>query len=259
MDWRWKSWQPQSKDGVNSFGGLGATLIDSLDTLFIMGLDEQFQKAKEWVATSLDFNKNYDASIFETTIRKRFKDKEDERQFIAFALAHAYFGHCWSLKRTYEVWNASLEWPRAGIGYELRAFKVNAQATSTRARKGVLQDEGSHIVEHRELDLIIAHGGSQGEASESSDDSLGNEERGEDLWVVIAVVEATEGHEPGTRGGQGGYGSRGGSGTRPTTYEKKQEKDTSAPLPGGPIDWSLLLSLKDHIATAIRDNVVRRS
>ncbi|KAK9118359.1 hypothetical protein Scep_016452 [Stephania cephalantha] len=30
-----------------SFGGLGATLIDSLDTLFIMGLDEQFQKAKE--------------------------------------------------------------------------------------------------------------------------------------------------------------------------------------------------------------------
>ncbi|KAK9121763.1 hypothetical protein Syun_019380 [Stephania yunnanensis] len=60
---------PQSKDGVNSFGGLGATPIDSLDTLFIMGLDEQFQKAKEWVATSLDFNKNYDASVFETTIR----------------------------------------------------------------------------------------------------------------------------------------------------------------------------------------------
>ncbi|KAK9083029.1 hypothetical protein Scep_029500 [Stephania cephalantha] len=116
--------EPQSKDGVNSFGGLGATLIDSLDTLFIMGLDEQFQKAKEWVATSLDFNKNYDASVFETTIRKRFNDKEDERQFIAFALAHAYFGHCWSLKRTYKVWNASLEWPRADIGYELRAFKI---------------------------------------------------------------------------------------------------------------------------------------
>ncbi|KAK9168696.1 hypothetical protein Syun_000836 [Stephania yunnanensis] len=38
---------PQSKDGVNSFGGFGATLIDSLDTLFIMGLEEQFQKAKE--------------------------------------------------------------------------------------------------------------------------------------------------------------------------------------------------------------------
>ncbi|XVF23212.1 hypothetical protein REPUB_Repub13aG0017500 [Reevesia pubescens] len=61
--------QPQSKNGVNSFGGLGATLIDSLDTLYIMGLDEQFQKAREWVANSLDFNKDYDASVFETTIR----------------------------------------------------------------------------------------------------------------------------------------------------------------------------------------------
>ncbi|TYI93304.1 hypothetical protein E1A91_D02G128100v1 [Gossypium mustelinum] len=61
--------QPQSKDGVNSFGGLGATPIDSLDTLYIMGLDEQFQRAREWVANSLDFNKDYDASVFETTIR----------------------------------------------------------------------------------------------------------------------------------------------------------------------------------------------
>lgn len=39
--------QPQSKNGVDSFGGLGATLVDSLDTLFIMGLDEQFQRARE--------------------------------------------------------------------------------------------------------------------------------------------------------------------------------------------------------------------
>ncbi|GMI97539.1 ALPHA-MANNOSIDASE IB, alpha-mannosidase 1 [Hibiscus trionum] len=61
--------QPQTKNGVDSFGGLGATVIDSLDTLFIMGLQEQFQRAREWVANSLDFNKDYDASVFETTIR----------------------------------------------------------------------------------------------------------------------------------------------------------------------------------------------
>ncbi|KAL5974120.1 hypothetical protein ACLOJK_030783 [Asimina triloba] len=60
---------PQTKNGVNSFGGLGATLIDSLDTLYIMGLHKQFQKAREWIANSLDFNKDYDASVFETTIR----------------------------------------------------------------------------------------------------------------------------------------------------------------------------------------------
>ncbi|XP_019426934.1 PREDICTED: mannosyl-oligosaccharide 1,2-alpha-mannosidase MNS1-like [Lupinus angustifolius] len=67
--WGQDELQPQSKSGVNSFGGLGATLIDSLDTLYIMGLHEQFEKAKEWVSSSLDFNKNYEASVFETTIR----------------------------------------------------------------------------------------------------------------------------------------------------------------------------------------------
>ncbi|XP_047327383.1 mannosyl-oligosaccharide 1,2-alpha-mannosidase MNS1 [Impatiens glandulifera] len=67
--WAQDELQPQTKNGVNSFGGLGATLIDSLDTLYIMGLDEEFQRAREWVANTLDFNKNYDASVFETTIR----------------------------------------------------------------------------------------------------------------------------------------------------------------------------------------------
>ncbi|KAJ7952050.1 alpha-1,2-Mannosidase [Quillaja saponaria] len=67
--WGQDELQPQSKNGVNSFGGLGATLVDSLDTLYIMGLHEQFQKAREWVANILDFNKDYEASVFETTIR----------------------------------------------------------------------------------------------------------------------------------------------------------------------------------------------
>ncbi|KAM7471946.1 hypothetical protein LguiA_010129 [Lonicera macranthoides] len=67
--WGQDELKPQSKNGEDSFGGLGATLIDSLDTLYIMGLDDQFQRAREWVANSLDFNKNYDASVFETTIR----------------------------------------------------------------------------------------------------------------------------------------------------------------------------------------------
>ncbi|GAB2219991.1 hypothetical protein Droror1_Dr00007632 [Drosera rotundifolia] len=67
--WGQDELQPQTKNGVNSFGGLGATLVDSLDTLYIMGLDEQFQRAREWIVNSLDFNKDYDASVFETTIR----------------------------------------------------------------------------------------------------------------------------------------------------------------------------------------------
>lgn len=71
--WGHDELQPQTRNGIDSFGGLGATLIDSLDTLFIMGLHEQFQRARDWVATSLDFNKNYEASVFETTIRWHHK------------------------------------------------------------------------------------------------------------------------------------------------------------------------------------------
>nr|XP_019703683.1 mannosyl-oligosaccharide 1,2-alpha-mannosidase MNS2 isoform X2 [Elaeis guineensis] len=71
--WGQDELQPQSKNGVDSFGGLGATLIDSLDTLYIMGLEDEFRRAREWVANSLDFNKDYEASVFETTIRLHYK------------------------------------------------------------------------------------------------------------------------------------------------------------------------------------------
>ncbi|GJN26521.1 hypothetical protein PR202_gb14456 [Eleusine coracana subsp. coracana] len=47
--WGMDELQPQSKKGINSFGGLGATLVDSLDTLYIMGLKDEFQKAREVV------------------------------------------------------------------------------------------------------------------------------------------------------------------------------------------------------------------
>ncbi|KAL0341758.1 UNVERIFIED_CONTAM: Mannosyl-oligosaccharide 1,2-alpha-mannosidase MNS1 [Sesamum calycinum] len=80
--WGHDELQPQSKNGVDSFGGLGATLVDALDTLYIMdwtsnskGLETihnmvvRVPEFLVWVAESLDFNKNYDASVFETTIR----------------------------------------------------------------------------------------------------------------------------------------------------------------------------------------------
>lgn len=46
--------------------GLGLTIVDSLDTLWIMDLKEEFEEAKSWIATELNFNivcKN-DKSIF---------------------------------------------------------------------------------------------------------------------------------------------------------------------------------------------------
>ncbi|KAL2092224.1 hypothetical protein ACEWY4_012022 [Coilia grayii] len=49
--------------------GLGLTLIDSLDTMWILDLKEEFEEAKKWVATELSFNKNVDVNLFESTIR----------------------------------------------------------------------------------------------------------------------------------------------------------------------------------------------
>ncbi|KAK9098571.1 hypothetical protein Syun_025616 [Stephania yunnanensis] len=54
--------------------------------------------------------------------------------------------------------------------------KGNARITSRRDQKAVSQDESSHVVEHREKDLIITPGGTEGKASEFSEDSLGNDE-----------------------------------------------------------------------------------
>ncbi len=61
--------RPISKSAQNWFG-LGLTIVDSLDTLLIAGLKDEFEEAKQWVAESLDFSdKDKDVNLFETTIR----------------------------------------------------------------------------------------------------------------------------------------------------------------------------------------------
>lgn len=60
--------KPITKTFQNWFG-LGLTIVDSLDTLYIMDLKEEFKEASEWVRNKLDFNVNKDVNLFETTIR----------------------------------------------------------------------------------------------------------------------------------------------------------------------------------------------
>ena len=61
---------PLSGKGKDPFGGWRATLVDSLDTLWIMGLEKEFHEAVEAVA-GIDFAKteSTSANVFETTIR----------------------------------------------------------------------------------------------------------------------------------------------------------------------------------------------
>src|SRR5574338_370836 len=47
---------------------LGLTLVEALDTLWVMGLDEEFNAGVDWVKRELAFDVDGDVSVFETNI-----------------------------------------------------------------------------------------------------------------------------------------------------------------------------------------------
>ncbi|XP_034292103.1 endoplasmic reticulum mannosyl-oligosaccharide 1,2-alpha-mannosidase isoform X1 [Pantherophis guttatus] len=66
--WGHDELKPISKS-FNEWFGLGLTLIDALDTMWILGLKAEFKEAREWVAKELDFKKDVDVNLFESAIR----------------------------------------------------------------------------------------------------------------------------------------------------------------------------------------------
>ncbi|KAG0358562.1 hypothetical protein BG005_002182 [Podila minutissima] len=63
--------RPVSGWTKDSFNGWGATMVDALDTLIIMGFDREFDEAVEWIRTSLRFDGDPARKLpfFETGIR----------------------------------------------------------------------------------------------------------------------------------------------------------------------------------------------
>jgi len=50
--------------------GMGLTIVDSIDTMYLMGLKDDYKKARDWIEKNLSFDDvNRDISVFETTIR----------------------------------------------------------------------------------------------------------------------------------------------------------------------------------------------
>ncbi|KAL8032264.1 hypothetical protein ABFX02_13G084500 [Erythranthe guttata] len=62
---------PLSRRGIDTLGGLGATVIDALDTAMIMGVDEVVHEAGSWIEKHLPerINGKGQVNLFETTIR----------------------------------------------------------------------------------------------------------------------------------------------------------------------------------------------
>jgi hypothetical protein len=71
--WGKNELKPVSKRGNTGegFGGtnMGVTIIDSLDTLYVMGMTDEFNESKNWVANNLHFNTGDAISVFEGNIR----------------------------------------------------------------------------------------------------------------------------------------------------------------------------------------------
>lgn len=82
MRWAWHEYRGHAwgKDQIKPISGgfesfplknhhLGLSLIEALDTLWVMGLDDEFQEGVEWVKHELDFDVDGEVSVFETSIR----------------------------------------------------------------------------------------------------------------------------------------------------------------------------------------------
>lgn len=64
-----RPWTNSSQNGLGD-SPLGLTIVDSLDTLYLMGMKKEFEEAADWVFESLDFDKTPNlVSLFETNIR----------------------------------------------------------------------------------------------------------------------------------------------------------------------------------------------
>ncbi|KAI8329903.1 glycoside hydrolase [Blakeslea trispora] len=63
-------YQPLTHQGHNwAPGGVGLMMVDALDTILLMNLTTEYQQVRTWIDHHLDFNKDQDVNVFETTIR----------------------------------------------------------------------------------------------------------------------------------------------------------------------------------------------
>ncbi len=83
MAWAWDHYRARAwgKDEIRPVSGtfasfplkgdrhLGLSLVEALDTLWVMGLDSRFQEGVDWVKAHLSFDVDGDVSVFETSIR----------------------------------------------------------------------------------------------------------------------------------------------------------------------------------------------
>jgi hypothetical protein len=63
-------YHPISRTGSNltKAGGIGYTVIDSIDTMLLMGLRDEHARAREWVADNMSLDRDDNFNTFEVTL-----------------------------------------------------------------------------------------------------------------------------------------------------------------------------------------------
>jgi endoplasmic reticulum Man9GlcNAc2 1,2-alpha-mannosidase len=63
-------YHPISHKGSNltKAGGIGYTVVDALDTMLLMGLDAEYQRARSWIKSEMSFERDANFSTFEVRL-----------------------------------------------------------------------------------------------------------------------------------------------------------------------------------------------
>ena len=54
--------------GTSEWFMLGLTIVDSLDTLWLMNMKKEYKEARDWVESDLSFGRRVPVNLFETTV-----------------------------------------------------------------------------------------------------------------------------------------------------------------------------------------------
>jgi hypothetical protein len=103
-------YHPLTRRGSNfsTHGGIGYMVIDAIDTMYLMGLEEEYQRARNWMVTSQTFDRDGNFNTFEVCtfpsalIAAEFRGR---RQSVSLEACYPYFislriDYTWTKRRT---------------------------------------------------------------------------------------------------------------------------------------------------------------
>lgn len=143
--WGTDELKPLSRTGRDSFGNIGMTILDSLTTLKLMGLEKEFEEGAEFVEQQLDFdNADREVSVFELTIRA----------LGGLLGAHSLTGRRVFVERAAELAERLLPALNTSSGLPLPYWNIARGGSSEASEPTILAEAGSLQLEFRHLTAV---------------------------------------------------------------------------------------------------------